>query len=168
MGFLDEFTQAGRSESPFAANPPGQAEVQDDDPLQSFSAMEKEALKGREDSVGQPISKCERPWLELTLYKEDGTPAAGAPYAFSVPGADGLSGNLDKQGFVHIDDVEVDTATSELRVEVKVEDDGEVSSYRVSVVPRKDAPPETVDNTDPEQVGDPLTRVEFDEPFEPY
>ncbi len=166
MGFLDEFLRSPKTESPFSKSAPGEPEPSRDDPLKSLLSMEAEALDPRNDSLGSPVLPCEKPWLEITLLREDGSPAAGAPFKLSLPGAT-ASGTLDDQGFKRIEGVEVDTAESELEVRVTLDEDGEAVAYELTVVPGKHRAEDGA-SASPLQDGEPLDRIEFDEQWRPY
>jgi hypothetical protein len=65
------------------------------------------------DSQDQTSTGCasKQHWIEIKLQDQDGNPIPNEAYLVTGPDGDEHSGNLDDQGFVHIDGLSAGTCT---------------------------------------------------------
>ena len=122
------------------------------EPLESFQSMNEEVVLGeRNDELSDPILPCQKPWLELTLLDDNGEPAAYANYRITAPGGGGRTGQLDANGHVHIDDIDVPADKAMLKVWIvdNENDPDAPPTYEIQLVPK--APDPEVQQIETEQ-----------------
>ncbi|MCB1035640.1 MAG: hypothetical protein KDD47_17595 [Acidobacteria bacterium] len=112
-----------------------EAEDGEDSPKQSMEAMAEEAEEESEEEVDTPVSTCPKAWFELTALGPENEPLKDVPYKVDLPEVK-QEGKLDGQGFLRIEDVEVEPGSYVVNV-LSEEDSGGEPSYRVEVVPRQ-------------------------------
>ena len=105
----------------------------EDDPKESLEAMAQEAEEEAEEEVDEPVSSCPKPWFELTVLGLDDEPLKDAPYKIDLPDVK-EEGKLDGQGFLRLEDAEIEPGSYVVKIVSEEGSDGE-ETRRVEVVP---------------------------------
>ncbi len=137
----------------------------EDPPARSLDAMDRDVEANvSEDDVGQPVSSCPKPYVEIMLFDANDRPAAGAPYSLELPDGSKREGTLDGQGYARIVDVDLDPDDYTLQVSATDAKDG-TSSYSVTLI-RKQEEEQQEEQEEAEEEGELQYAAEFEEPFE--
>ena len=107
----------------------------EDNPKESMEAMAQEAEDEEETGVDEPACSCPKPWFELTVLGLDNKPLKDAPYKIDLPALN-QEGKLDGQGFLRVEDVEIEDGSYVVKV-IHEEDASGGVTYRVEVVPKE-------------------------------
>lgn len=135
MSLFDDLVARGAVKNPFGVAPPVTPPPPADDLVASFDAMDAaidEELPAGE--VGDPVTPCQKPWLELTLTDAAGDPYAELPYTLELPTGETREGTLDAYGHLRVDDVELEPKDWLVEGELAIGEDGAATSCTLKIV----------------------------------
>jgi hypothetical protein len=135
VSLFDDLVARGPVKNPFGIAPAATPRPPADDPVASFETMEaaidEELPAGR---VDDPVTPCQKPWLELTLTDEAGDPYADLPYTLELPTGETREGTLDAHGHLHLDGVDLEPKEWLVEGELTLGDDGATIACTLKIV----------------------------------
>ena len=145
----------------------GPARPLPDDPVESFKSMDREIGETvASEPIGAPVLPCKEPFVEIWLFDNQPGAVPLADCEVSLPTGKSRSGKLDPDGYLKIENFDVDDPDLENTMALGIlHPDG-----KIELKLTRDAPVEEEKDEDEKDIPEPpplYVKPPFDEPGEP-